>query len=85
MFRNAETRREMTARNRMGVRGVTVYDPCDEESQSMYDRKILGFEDESPKAKALADIATRILEMSLQISLKVSIRSLHFRYLFSSL
>lgn len=64
MFRNAETRREMTARNRMGVRGVTVYDPCDEESQSMYDRKILGFEDESPKAKALADIATRILEMS---------------------
>lgn len=48
----------------MGVCGITVYDPCDEENQSMYDRKILGFEDESPKAKALADIATRIIEMS---------------------
>ena len=60
MFRNAETRREMTARNKMGICGITVYDPCDEESQ--YD-KVLGFEDESPKAKALADIATHIIEM----------------------
>lgn len=64
IFRNTDVRREMTARNKMGVCGITVYDPCDEENQSMYDRKILGFEDESPKAKALADIATRIIEMS---------------------
>ena len=63
MFRNAETRREMTARNKMGICGITVYDPCDEESQSAYDKEVLGFEDESPKAKALADIATHIIEM----------------------
>lgn len=60
MFRNTDVRREMTARNKMGICGITVYDPCDEESQ--YD-KVLGFEDESPKAKALADIATHIIEM----------------------
>jgi len=63
MFRNAETRREMTARNKLGICGVTICDPVDEEGYSEYDEKVLGFEDESPKAKALADIATHIIEM----------------------
>ena len=44
----------------MGIGVITGYDPCDEESQY---EKVRGFEDESPKAKALADIATHIIEM----------------------
>lgn len=63
MFRKADVRREMTARNKLGICGVTICDPVDEEGYSEYDEKVLGFEDESPKAKALADIATHIIEM----------------------
>ena len=60
---NEETRRKMTASNKMGMaaNGMSIIE-CDEEAWASYDAKILGFEDESPKNRALADIATHLLE-----------------------
>lgn len=64
MFQSKEVRQEMTARNELGVMGLSIVPDSDEELAA-YDAKILGFEDESPKARALADIATKMLEVAM--------------------
>lgn len=64
MFRNTDVRCEMAAMKEFEAHGMTVYDLRDEKSREEHDRKILGFEDESPKAKVLADIGTHIIETS---------------------
>lgn len=62
-YKNEETRKRMAASNRTGIaaNGMSIIE-CDEEAWASYDAKILGFEDESPKNRALADIATHLLE-----------------------
>lgn len=64
MFQSKEVRQKMTARNELGVMGLSIVPDSDEELAA-YDAKILGFEDESPKARALADIATKMLEVAM--------------------
>ncbi len=63
MYRDEETRKKMAASNRIGMaaNGMSIIE-CDDEAWAAYDAKILGFEDESPKNRALADIATHLLE-----------------------
>ena len=59
-FLDPEVRQTMTAKNRLGVMGVSIVP--DTEEMEAYDAKILGFDDESPKARVLAEIATKMLE-----------------------
>lgn len=60
-FLDQEVRQTMTARNQLGVMGLSII-PDTEDEIKAYDAKILGFEGESPKARVLAEIATKMLE-----------------------
>jgi len=67
----------MDAKNVLGVRGITVFDSENSDEMEQYNSKILGFEQEDPVHRALANIATRLMSVSYEddIGIVVDVRS----------
>ncbi len=66
----------MSAKNAIGVRGITVFDSADPDEMKEYDQRVFGFDGEEPLQRALADIATNMMMLSYEddIGMVVDVR-----------